>query len=601
MGALDSPELRELAGNPLYLTLMALLFERGEAPKRNRARLYDQVFELLLGGKHRLLQAPIDHPKAVRQALAYLGFSMTVDNRDAEPREQLEARLYQPEASEVYQPLERVPRWRHGLQPFFSDIAEKTGILGPHDGRDADWRFWHRTFREALAAEQLAEEYSGKEGPTSLLTRARAITAQEDLSRWAEPFALLVGRIETADELVHALVVENQPLGLRALATAQNLKDETLREVLALTEKWGERRAVYALLPELVGEPGRALRLLDQLRRRTHNGNDLFFLDHAVQEVARRFPENAHEATELRTRLYDHIPAPPEELFQWIDTPINGRVPLWREIPAGRFEMGSPQREGIFDERPLHNVKIERAFRCSVCPVTQAQFIAFDSTQQFQRWKGVRAEELPHHPLVGVTWYEAISFCRWLSATFPWARGARLPVEAEWEYACRAGSRSRYWSGEKKRDLSRVSWYEVNSGLRTHRVGEKPANPRGLYDVHGNVWEWMLNPFTDSYAGREEGVAHDPLDVQLDAAASEAVGGGRRVIRGGCFRSNTIEVRAAFRAGRGPGGESGDLGFRVVIPPAPSSSTAGHSTLEFPGNTFAGSSRLQARPKKSAR
>lgn len=93
LASLDGPDLRELAGNPLYLTLMALLFEQGTAPDRNRARLYDQVFDLLLEGKHRFQEAPIDRPAAVRQVLRYLAFSMTVDNLDAEPRSRLEERL----------------------------------------------------------------------------------------------------------------------------------------------------------------------------------------------------------------------------------------------------------------------------------------------------------------------------------------------------------------------------------------------------------------------------------------------------------------------------------------------------------------------------
>jgi len=445
------------------------------------------------------------------------------------------------------------------MRQLLDDVAERTGILGPHDGEAADWRFWHRTFREALAAERLEEEYRAPEGRAAVLGRARAITAEEDLGRWAEPFSLLVGRVGDPDELVRTLVQANSPLSLRAMATAQNLKDETLREILTLTTKWEARKAVYARVPEMVGEPGRALRLLDQLRRRTRNGNDLFFVDQAVQEVARHFPEHAQEATELRARLYDHIPAPPEGLFRWIDTPLDGPVELFREIPAGRFWMGSLEGEGHKDEYPRHEVTIARPFRCAAVPVTQAQYTAFDTTRPFQKWLGVPAEELPHHPVVGVTWYEAVSFCRWLSAAIPWARGARLPVEEEWEYVCRAGTESRYWSGDGETDLARVGWYIANSGCGTHRVGERLANPWGLYDVHGNVWEWTLSPFTDSYAGREEGVTHDPEAVEIDPDVAR---GGGCVLRGGCCWVGAIEARAAYRHFRN------DLvlhGFRVVL------------------------------------
>jgi formylglycine-generating enzyme required for sulfatase activity len=572
LASLEGPGLSELAGNPLYLTLMALLFERGTAPDRNRTRLYDQVFELLLEGKHRFHEGlPIERPAAVRQALRHLAFSMTVDNRDAEPRSRLEERLYQPEAEEVCRALERVPRWRQGLRSFFDELAERTGILGPHDGPDADWRFWHRTFREALAAERMAEEYRGDKGRAAVLARARTITAEQDQSRWAEPFSLLVGQVEAPDELVRALVQENRPLGLRALATAQTLADDTVREILALSEEWEERREVYGRLPELVGEPRRVLALLDQLRRRTRNGNDLFFLDLAVREVARQFSEHAREGDRLRARLYDHIrpPAAAEELFTGIETPADGRVSLWREIPAGWFWMGSLESDGSQDEHPRHQVTIARPFCCGAVPVTRAQYAAFDPERRFADWEEVAREELPHHPAAGVTWYEAVSFCRWLASVFAWARGVRLPAEEEWEYVCRAGTKSLYWSGDREGALARAGWYEANSDRRTHRVGEKPANPWGLYDVHGNVWEWTLSSSTSTYEGRERGAIFDPSAVDVDAAAAAATGGGVYVLRGGGYWNDADAARAAYRYSRPPSFELGGPGFRIVLPPMP--------------------------------
>jgi formylglycine-generating enzyme required for sulfatase activity len=179
---------------------------------------------------------------------------------------------------------------------------------------------------------------------------------------------------------------------------------------------------------------------------------------------------------------------PPEELFRSIETPIDGRVPLWRKIPAGRFWMGSPKKEGSSVEHPRHQVTIARAFLCCAVPVTQAQYAAFDDRRLFSEWDGVRPAELPHHAVLDVTWYEGVSFCRWLSSVFPWARGARLPAEAEWKF-CRAGTKTRCWSGAGEQDLARVGWYGANSGDRPHRVGEKPANPWGFYDVHGNILE----------------------------------------------------------------------------------------------------------------
>jgi len=567
MQALDAAELQEVAGNPLYLTLMALLFEQNISPDRNRANLYDQVFDLLLEGKYRPGTKPMERKEIVRAVLRQLACGMTEDNRDAEPVGTLEDRLYRPELDRLRADLERTGRWRGQLRIFLTDLAERTGILGPHDGPDVGWRFWHRTFREALTAEHLSEQYQGKEGKAAVLARARAITKEEDLSRWAEPFSLLAGRVQNPDDLVKALVQENRSLGLRALATAQCLREETVQEVLALTAKWQERVEVYRRLPELVPEPRRAMSLIDQLRRRTRNGNDLYFLAAAARQIGHQFPEYGCEVETLLGRLFDHIPKPSEELFLWIETPLDGRVPLWRDIPGGTFWMGSPEGEGHTDEHPHHEVTITAPFRCGAVPVTNAQYVAFDPDHKTFAWKDIPTEELLHHPVVMVTWFEVISFCRWLSSVFSWAHGARLPFEEEWEHACRAGSRSRYWNGDGEEDLAEVAWYYLNALERTHRVGEKPANPLGLYDVHGNVLEWTLSLSTDSYEGRGDGISGDleAIGISTDEGGFE----GRRVMRGGGCWDGASTARAAYRGFRVPSVVGEDQDFRVVLPAVP--------------------------------
>ncbi|MCP4594408.1 MAG: formylglycine-generating enzyme family protein [bacterium] len=231
--------------------------------------------------------------------------------------------------------------------------------------------------------------------------------------------------------------------------------------------------------------------------------------------------------------------------------------------------MGSPpDEEGSFDrEKPRHEVTVTFAFALGVVPVTNAQYAAFDPGHEPYRWEGVSADELEHHSVETVTWYEAMAFCRWLSEALPWARGARLPTEEEWEYACRAGSETRYWSGDGEADLARVDWYQENSGGRTHRIGEKPANPWGLYDVHGNAWEWTLSSEMSDYSGREEGIEVNPSAI--DTADLAAPSGVWRVIRGGSYWVGALLARSACRSWRGPGNEDGDQGFRVLLPVVP--------------------------------
>ncbi len=553
--------LWDLSGNPLYLTLMALLFEQGKKPERNRATLYEQVFDLLLDGRHRPGGKPIDAKKAVYAVLRRLACDMTRDNRDTELKADLEARLLREEHDTLCAPLRRVPAWERSLGPFLDDLAEITGILGPHDGPTADWRYWHRTFREALTAEQLAAEMEAG-GEAAIVAKAREVAGDE--GRWAEPFALLVGRVEDPDGLVTSLVEANRALGLRAVATAQRLKDETLRTVLNLTGKWKERSEVYREIPDLIDDPERALALVDQLRQRMRDGNDLYFLEETAVAIGERWPDVARLVEQLRDRFYDHIPEPSEELFRKVET-RDGWVDLWREIPAAEGWVGAADGEEDHAwEHPRHRVTIEQPFSMAVVPVTNAQYTAFDPGHAWYERKGVSREVLARHPVVNVTWYAAVAFCRWLSASFS---GARLPLEEEWEYACRAGTETRYWSGNKEKDLERVGWYRGNSGSRTHRVGQKPANPWQLYDMHGNVREWTSTAYADvdayvkAYEGREAGISIDPA-----APVAAASRGGVRVLRGGSYIDSAVNARAAYRFRSSPGDVFRFQGFRVVLP-----------------------------------
>ena len=245
--------------------------------------------------------------------------------------------------------------------------------------------------------------------------------------------------------------------------------------------------------------------------------------------------------------------------------PRIGEVPLWMEIPAGKFVMGSDR--GGDNEKPRHRVEITSPFRIFTTPVTNKLFQLFRPDFEPHAWDGVSAAELPFHPAVKVDWNDARNFCDWLAERYDWAKGARLPTEAEWEYACRAGTTTEYWSGSDTKDLDRVGWYADNSSGRTHRVGEKTANAWGLHDVHGNVWEWTLGPWRSSCEGRSD-VRHDPSDFKsLDlAAAASAPGDAGRVICGGSFVSTAAGCRSAFRNYRSPRFVNRDLGFRVVVP-----------------------------------
>lgn len=549
-------DLWELSGNPLYMTLMAMLLNEGKTLPRRRTELYDRVFDFLLEGRHRPEREPFPHRTSVVGAVRHLAYCMTKENCHTKPVECLEAFLFQDEGNVFRNQLEKVPGWRN-LRNFLDDLSRMTGILGPVDGISSEWGFRHPTFREAFTSEYL-EEQINIHGISAVLEHARGIAGDE--GRWAEPYALLAGRVPDPDSLVQTLVEANSTLGLRAVATAQGLKDETLRKVLALTDEWKGRADVYRRIPDLVGED-RSLALLDRLRRRTTDGNDLYFLDLTVRGVSDRWPRQREAAGRLLDQFFDHIDPPDSSLF--LDMEVGKGVDSWQEIPAGSFFMGSANDEGDVDERPRHEVVILRPFLLCRAPVTNAQYLAFDPGHEAERWPGVSDESWRHHPVENVTWFAAVSFCRWLSHYFGWAEGARLPTEEEWEYACRAGSKTEYWSGSGEESLANVGWYEANSNRRSHRVGKKRANPWGLFDTHGNVWEWTLSLHTDNYEGQEKGIKIDSPRISV---GDVVLGGGNRVMKGGSSWFGADGARSAFRLNWPPEWHHGHCGFRVLLP-----------------------------------
>jgi len=214
-------------------------------------------------------------------------------------------------------------------------------------------------------------------------------------------------------------------------------------------------------------------------------------------------------------------------------------------IRPGNFLMGSPDSEQgrKTEEGPQHQVTISKSFYVGVTEVTQAQYEAVMGTNP-SKFKG------PTNPVEMVSWDEAVEFCRRLSEKT--GKTVRLPTEAEWEYACRAGSKTRFSFGDSDSALGDYAWYGSNSGGKTHPVGQKKPNPWGLYDMHGNVWEWCA----DWYGDYPKGAVTDP---QGPAAGTS------RVLRGGSWHGNPNDCRSANRNRITPGYRHGDCGFRVVV------------------------------------
>ena len=221
-------------------------------------------------------------------------------------------------------------------------------------------------------------------------------------------------------------------------------------------------------------------------------------------------------------------------------------------IHPGSFTMGSPDDEvGRVRNETSHEVTLSKSYYLGANEVTQGDYEKVMGANP-SNFKGSK------NPVETVNWDDAVSFCKKLSE-MPEEKAAgrsyRLPTEAEWEYACRAGSTTSYSFGETAESLGEYAWYDQNAGNKTRLVGEKKPNRWGLYDMHGNVWEWCQDWYAD----------HPPDALTHPQGPNE---GSKRVLRGGGWYNDAGYCRSADRHGYNPLNHLNSLGFRVALSPS---------------------------------
>lgn len=226
---------------------------------------------------------------------------------------------------------------------------------------------------------------------------------------------------------------------------------------------------------------------------------------------------------------------------------------VWRWIPPGRFLMGSPETEnGRYDnESPQHWVTLSRGFWLGETPVTQAQW----ETVQKGNPSHFRGPELP---VETVSWYDSQDFIRQLRLAVP-GLDAELPTDAQWEYACRAGTTGAFHDGSPCTEpwgddpaLAKLGWFDDNSERSTHEVKQKAPNAWGVYDLHGNVWEWCLD--------RERSSSREPRLDPVGPMDEITI----RAVRGGSWSYQARDCRAACRFRGGCGSRWDSLGLRLA-------------------------------------
>jgi formylglycine-generating enzyme len=335
-------------------------------------------------------------------------------------------------------------------------------------------------------------------------------------------------------------------------------------------------------------------------------GNDNYHAREAAQKeiealpapalaAVKAFVERRSKDAEIKMRGGRAIKAlEARALFEQLDKQsfTNSLGMKMRMIPAGEFLMGSQETEKDRSENegPQHQVRITKPFYMGDTTVTKDQFAAFMRDSGYRtdaekagnswlvvgttykvvdgmNWKSAGFEQAGNHPVVHVSWNDAKAFCSWLSKKE--GKEYRLPTEAEWEYACRAGSTTQFSFGDDDDDLHKYGNYCDRSNTngftwqdkahqdgydRTAPVGSFKPNPWGLYDMHGNVWQWCEDLYEEDYYRKSP-----------DADPTGPAQGNERVIRGGSWYRNPRFCRSTFRKQYLPVTRCDDFGFRVVV------------------------------------
>jgi len=530
--------MRELCTNPLLLTILCIVFHEERKLPTERAELYSRCVRVLLEHWRRELydgdtggDVKAYDADAAQSVLARMAWWMhQQQDRTAAPLDELAA-----EAEQGLAPVAASSGLGRDGHRFIDRMRDEAGILAMSGEGDGRCGFLHLSFQEFLAA-----TYAASAG------LAQELATQAASSWWRET-ALLSLRSSEAycreffTEMLKAGIAEEHP----------NLAEQCLDEALFIPPE-----PFLKLLQSKRPNPDRLAAVLRLLRSRTDQVPGLE--DIVGKLAASKHGPVASLAQEITAKLNPAAPRVISSEAEPTDTSSTGVAAepgaLWVDdrtgityvwIPAGRFMMGAES------EQKGHQVQLTEPFWLARYPVTNAQFGRFleaprEKISKPKYWDERRFNQ-PEQPVVGVSWDDAIAFAEWAAA--------RLPTEAEWEYACRAESPDDFCFGNDVDRLGEYAWYNKNSENQLQPVGAKQANNWGLHDMHGNVWEWCQD-WHGNYS----------TDMMVDPAGPSD--GSLRVLRGGCWLLSSQHARSAYRNRNSPGYRDFYLGFRVAAVPA---------------------------------
>lgn len=522
----------EMTRNPLLLTNICLVHRhRGDLPQR-RARLYDECIDVLLehwrGAKKLALGVKALQGRQVLQPAALWMH-----------REDSRTRATADELAPQIQPVLKEIRWNGGSAKDFLDIIrDESGLL---TGWDQDhYGFMHLGFQEYLAAREIRSRFQQEMNENGKSELLKELAGHFGDSWWQE-VALLLLAIEDPPLFVPFMrAVLTNPAFRKQMDMIEMCLDDAIKPTSKpfremLEKPYGKNLETWKC--QLT-----ALRMVERLD------------EELSENTLKRF--NDHPYQELREWIRDRVKETEQDLIH--PGPSGYELVL---IKGGSFLMGSSEHES---EQPVHKITLPDFFmgRFPVTNEEYGRFLAATGRNEPEYWADRKFNQ-PRQPVVGVSWHDAKKYAQWA--------GLHLPSEAQWEYACRAETVTRYsWGDEPdclKANYGNSSFAKECKGINPGKpstVGNYPPNPWGLYDMHGNVWEWCEDHYHDNYKGAPED----------GSAWVDKEKGARWVLRGGAWHNSALYCRTAFRIWFAPGYRFDGFGFRLVRLPGQQSESS---------------------------
>lgn len=450
--------------------------------------------------------------------------------------------------------------------------TEDAGSLGDAYFKVAEEALREKVFEDALAAAQVSEKY-GRSSKSPGLSERASILSKEISELWKEDEEFGKAVTSKSDDAAARLVKGRYTLFVigeekTGIDNLLGCSDDGLKAV-AKMEASGPLSS-DAMLP--IAEAWFALsgKETSPLNKRRYKERAIRWFERALKDAG------GIQRIKIEKRLSELMPTSVHKNRQILDLGGGMRMELIY-IKQGTFTMGGKEAPGPdfqVDEKPEHKVTITKGFSLGKNEVTRGQFATFIKATGYKteaekegkawgktaggQWQEIAGNnwltpatlvQADDHPVVCVSWNDAKAFCEW--GTKKTGRMVMLPTEAEWEYGCRAGTSTKWSFGDNETAMGDFGWFSGNSGSTTHPVGQKKPNAWGLYDMHGNVWEWC-GDWAEAYTSG--GV--DPTGP---------LSGDRRILRGGDWTHDANFSRSAFRYRVSPSHCNPYIGFRVVV------------------------------------